>query len=122
MTYHLELGRKAEQFAKTYLLAKFPECKILQENFRCRQGEIDLIFEENVKPGRFELVFVEVRARRLGGVQTGIESVGYGKRLRLTRAARFYLHRHYRGSAGSMRFDVLDWDGFGFQHFKNIRI
>ena len=54
------LGNGYEQKAAEFLRREGYE--ILERNFRCRQGEIDLIAREGVY-----LVFVEVKYRRDGG-------------------------------------------------------
>lgn len=94
--------------------------RVLALNYARRTGEIDLILEEE-RGGRVELVFVEVRARENGALQSGIESVGLAKRLKLVRTARQFLVR-YKGPASAIRFDILDWDGRGWAHLENAII
>ena len=62
--------------------------RILERNWRCRHGEIDLVAEE-----RGVLVFVEVRMRRAFAFGGAGESVTAAKRARLLAAARLYLAR-----------------------------
>lgn len=76
---------------------------LIERNFRCKGGEIDLIMQQ-----RDTLVFVEVRKRadnRHGG---GAASVTAAKQGRLIIAARIYLQR-YRNSP-PCRFDVVAID------------
>jgi putative endonuclease len=76
---------------------------LLERNWRCQLGEIDLIAED-----RGTLVFAEVRMRtgdRFGGAA---ESVTAAKRARLLAAARLYLVRRPEMQC---RFDVLLVDG-----------
>ena len=76
---------------------------LVERNWRCRHGEIDLIAEE-----RGMLVFAEVRMRsgpRFGGAG---ESVTAAKRQRLIAAARLYLTRRPETPC---RFDVFLVDG-----------
>ncbi|MBZ0093478.1 MAG: YraN family protein [Burkholderiales bacterium] len=93
-----ESGAKAEDAAAAYLERQ--GLKILNRNYRCRYGEIDLICRDGST-----LVFVEVRLRtsaRYGGAAASITSKKQG---RLLTAA-----RHYLSSLGSMpecRFDAL---------------
>ena len=61
---------------------------LVERNWRCRLGEIDLIAEE-----RGVLVFAEVRMRRAFGFGGAGESVTAAKRARLVAAARLYLSR-----------------------------
>ena len=76
---------------------------LVERNWRCRHGEIDLIAEE-----RGTVVFAEVRmrsSRRFGGAA---ESVTAAKRSRLLAAARLYLSRRPQSPC---RFDVFLVDG-----------
>lgn len=77
---------------------------LVQRNFRCKGGEIDLIMRE-----RESLVFVEVRKRadtRYGGAAA---SVTARKQARLVLAAQLFLQR-YR-MPPPCRFDVVAIDG-----------
>ena len=79
---------------------------LLERNFNCRYGEIDLVMnEQNV------VVFVEVRYRRgaglRGGYGDGVDSVSAGKRAKLVRAAEVFLASHARFAQRPCRFDVL---------------
>jgi putative endonuclease len=77
--------------------------RILERNWRCRHGEIDLIAED-----RGALVFVEVRMRRAFAFGGAGESLTAAKRARLLAAARLYLARR---ATASCRFDVVLVDG-----------
>jgi len=93
-------GAAAEEAAAQYLSAIGYE--ILERNWRCRSGEIDIIAEEQ---GR--LVFVEVRSRNTRLVQgTPEESVNTRKIQQVRSVAEIYLYmrRHYDGSPS---FDVI---------------
>jgi putative endonuclease len=76
---------------------------LLERNWRCRLGEIDLIAED-----RGVLVFAEVRMRRAFGFGGAGESVTAAKRSRLLAAARLYLSRRPEAQC---RFDVFLVDG-----------
>jgi len=98
-------GRKGESAAAEYLASS--GIKILDRNFRCPLGEIDLV----AKDGK-TIVFVEVRARQLDGLCSPEESISIYKRRRLTRTALWYLKQ--RGLLDSCaRFDVIAirWNG-----------
>jgi len=74
---------------------------ILDRNWRCRDGELDLV----VRRGR-ELVFVEVKARRTSRFGLPAEAVTPAKQQRLRRLAVRYLQdTGTRG--GRLRFDVV---------------
>jgi putative endonuclease len=76
---------------------------LLERNWRCRLGEIDLIAEDGGV-----LVFAEVRMRRGFGFGGAGESVTAAKRSRLMAAARLYLSRREQAEC---RFDVFLVDG-----------
>jgi putative endonuclease len=75
--------------------------RILARNFRCRSGEIDVVAREGEVT-----VFVEVKDRRGRSHGEGHESVTFGKRLRVVRAARLYAASHGLSEA-PIRFDVV---------------
>ncbi len=98
-------GKQGENAAAEYLAGS--GIRILERNFRCPLGEIDLV----AKDGR-TIVFVEVRARQADGLCSPEESITVYKRRRLTRAALWYLKQ--RGLLDShARFDVIAirWNG-----------
>lgn len=74
---------------------------ILERNYRCRQGEIDMIAREDGV-----LVFVEVRTRSGDGFGSPLESVDFFKQRRLRDVARHYL-RERRPVYQDVRFDVV---------------
>ena len=74
--------------------------KILERNYRCRFGEIDLVAQAGAT-----LVFVEVRARRSDAFGGAAASITAAKRRRIVAAARHYLAA--RGSARACRFDAV---------------
>ena len=119
MTERQKLGNWCELQAAELLLSQ--GLRILARNYRWKGGEIDLIGEESRADGRVELVFVEVRARdqvKSGSWTSGLESVTFPKRLRLSRTASRYLAQ-YRGRARYVRCDVISWDGKALHHFRN---
>lgn len=77
-------GSGAERYAESFL--RYHNLVLIQRNYRCRFGEIDLIMRDGTT-----LVFVEVRMRTnaaFGGAAASITSVKQGK---LLRTARHYL-------------------------------
>ena len=79
--------------------------EILQYNYRCRLGEIDLI----AKDGEY-LVFCEVKYRRKGGLSRSLEAVGSKKQITIARCAKWYLMEQ-RLRDVPCRFDVVGIDG-----------
>ena len=94
-------GARAEDLCARLLRAA--GLVLVERNWRCRLGEIDLIAED-----RGVLVFAEVRMRRAFGFGGAGESVTAAKRARLVAAARLYLTRR---AEGRCRFDVFLVDG-----------
>ena len=93
-------GASRKQQAAEYLEEN--GMRILERNFRSRQGEIDLI-------GRHEgyLVFVEVKYRSSSGCGYALEAVGYRKQYRICRAADYYRFLHGMGEDTCVRYDVV---------------
>jgi putative endonuclease len=85
---------------------------LVERNFRCKGGEIDLVMKDHVG-----LVFVEVRKRadmRHGGAAA---SVTRSKQRRLILAAQIFLQRYKMPPA--CRFDVVAIDGGRIDWLKN---
>lgn len=74
---------------------------ILERNYRCPAGEIDLIAREDEV-----LVFVEVRTRTSDGFGSPLETVTFFKQRRLREVAKHYL-RERRPLYRDVRFDVV---------------
>ena len=91
-------GRRAEDLAAAFLQKQ--GLTVLERNYRCRFGEIDLI----VRDGK-TLVFVEVRMRTSNDFGGAIASITAGKRKKLLRTARHYLAGN--AHAPACRFDAL---------------
>ena len=92
-------GDAAEQAALHFL--EHQGLTLVQRNFRCKTGEIDLIMRDGTT-----LVFVEVRFRQSSRFGDGAASVTWRKQQRLIRAAQHYLQRS-RQTDRLCRFDVL---------------
>jgi len=81
------LGQRGEDMAAQRLASLGYE--IVERNYRCRAGEIDLVTRRD---GRW--VFVEVRTRRGGRFGTPEESVTARKRAHMIASAQHYLQAH----------------------------
>jgi putative endonuclease len=92
-------GQAGEQLAAAWL--ERAGLRILCRNYRCVGGEIDLVAED-----RGELVFVEVRTRRVGGMVSPEESVDARKRRRIVHTAEHYL-QSTGGHDRAWRIDVV---------------
>lgn len=102
-------GAAAEALAADFLIAR--GLTIVERNFRCRAGEIDLIARD-----RETLVFVEVRLRRGAAFGGAAASITVAKRQRIARAARFYLGR--LGQEPPCRFDAILLDALEAQRIE----
>lgn len=91
-------GQKAETRAAGYLEAQ--GLKIVERNYRCRYGEIDLIARDGAT-----LVFVEVRARSSAAFGGAAGSITAAKRAKITLTAQHYLASLQR--TPRCRFDAL---------------
>lgn len=76
--------------------------QILEYNFRCRSGEIDIV----ARNGSY-LVFVEVKYRRDTGSGSPLEAVDYKKQRIISRTASYYCLTHGYGETTPCRFDVV---------------
>ena len=98
------LGTQKEQQAAAYLESAGFE--ILERNYRCRTGEIDLIAADGPA-----LVFVEVKYRRSGAYGSPAEAVDGRKQRTICRVADYYRMRHGIPYGQACRFDVVAVQG-----------
>ena len=87
--------------------------RLLQQNFLCKGGEIDLIMQDGAA-----LVFVEVRQRSGGGFGGALASVTPAKQRRLVHAAQFYLLR--LKPLPPCRFDLVAIDAGKLSWLRNV--
>lgn len=85
---------------------------LMERNFRCKGGEIDLIMQDGKA-----LVFVEVRKRADKNHGGAAASVTISKQKRLIIAAQIYLQRYKMPPP--CRFDVIAFDGIEMTWLKN---
>lgn len=80
----VSLGQIGEGLARKYLLSN--KFFIVEKNFRCKTGEIDIVAEKNGK-----IYFIEVKTKV--GVSKGqpYEAINYYKKLHLKQAINYYL-------------------------------
>lgn len=79
-----EFGALAEGSASKLLISK--GFKILERNFRCKLGELDIIAE---KDGA--LFFVEVKAKKGIGFGSPLEAVTFKKQRQIVKVAKYYI-------------------------------
>ena len=94
------LGRYGEELAAQHLVAA--GMQVLDRNWRCREGELDLVAVD--RDGT--IVFVEVKTRSSTAFGEPAEAVGPMKARRLRTLAARWLLEHPRGGS-PLRFDVV---------------
>ena len=95
-----KIGKFGEEVAVRYLIQK--DYKIIERNFRCKQGEIDIIAKDKNK-----LVFVEVKTRSNLNYGTPAESVNRIKLNHILKTANVYLKLKNIKNI-FIRFDVVE--------------
>lgn len=95
-----KIGAQKEQLAADFL--RRHGYRIVDRNYRCRQGEIDLIAKESGY-----LVFVEVKYRSGNRFGAPAEAVDFRKQKRICYAAGHYLMSRNVPSNQPVRFDVV---------------
>ena len=103
---HLESGRDAELRALEMLHAA--GLKLLVRNYRCPQGELDLVLLHGET-----VVAAEVRFRKDASRGSAAETVGPEKRRKLILATQHFLQTHTELRRKPLRFDVVAVTGGG---------
>jgi len=110
-------GRDAEEACRGYLEKQ--GLSLIEKNFHCRQGEIDLIMKQDRS-----IVFIEVRYRKNNNYGGALESITPKKQKKVKAAAETYMQAKSISSA--VRIDVVgmsqdpdDPSGYTFDWIKN---
>ncbi|MGI9206074.1 MAG: YraN family protein [Woeseiaceae bacterium] len=98
-----DVGARFERKAVRFLKSRSLE--LIECNFRCRHGEVDLIMRHNNC-----LVFIEVRYRKRNRFSTASGSIDSRKQHRIINTAAVYLARHPNYASNPVRFDVVAFD------------
>lgn len=85
MYINQEIGKLGEDIAVNYLKQK--GYKILDRNFECRQGELDIIALD-----KKEIVFIEVKTRTSNKYGIPSEAVNKIKQKHMLQTIKFYLY------------------------------
>ncbi len=101
----LSFGRKSEKRAASFL--KKNGYTIIDKNYNCRQGEIDLIATDGDT-----LVFCEVKARSGKAFGTPLEGVTKSKAAKIRKSAEHYMLKNGIKNI-DCRFDVVAIDESG---------
>jgi putative endonuclease len=97
-------GHEGEQAALRLL--ENAGLQLLERNYRCRLGEIDLIMM-HCRAHKKTLVFVEVRYRHSTFFGGAAASVNAAKQKKIIRAAQYFLKTHAQYQPLPARFDVV---------------
>ena len=106
------IGKEKEELAAKFLLSQ--GVKILERNFSCKAGEVDLIGRD-----RGYLVFFEVKYRK--DIRCGYpqEAVSKNKRRKIILVSGYYkMLKHYNDSV-PIRYDVVSFLGDKIRWDKN---
>jgi putative endonuclease len=110
-TAQQDKGQQGEDAALVHLTRQ--GLKLVERNFRCAGGELDLIMRDGDC-----LVFVEVRRRRSKAFGGAAASITPTKQRRLVHAAQTFLLRYPR--LPPCRFDVIAIDAGEIEWLKNV--
>ena len=103
--FRKRLGQEGEELAAGFLRKK--GYKLVERNYRCKTGEVDLIVLD-----RKVVVFVEVKTRSDHSFGSPFEAVEARKQRKMIQAARYFLHEKKLDQRDA-RFDVvgISWQG-----------
>lgn len=95
-----KLGCQVENLVCDYLRRQ--KLKLIDRNYRCRLGEIDLIMQDKTL-----LIFIEVRYRQHCSFGSSLESVNLNKQNKIIKTAEYYLLSKRLSEKIACRFDVV---------------
>ncbi len=103
-------GKNGEEKATNYIKSK--KYKILERNYRCLYGEIDIIaIDKNT------LVIIEVKYRKSTLFGKGYEAVNSAKQRKIIKTAQHYINE--KNIKKPVRFDVISIDNDIISHIEN---
>ena len=112
------IGKFGEQKATDYL--KKQNYTIIDRNFICKQGELDIIAQDDK-----EIVFCEVKTRNNFNFGKPVDAVNKEKKKHILKAAKYYLYKNNLEN-NFIRFDVIEVyirkNGIFINQIKNIFI
>lgn len=94
----IQTGKEGEKIAAAFL--KKNGYRIIEKNYRCVLGEIDIIARE-----KGALVFVEVKTRKSAELGYPEQAVGINKQKKMSQLALWYLQK--KNADTGARFDVV---------------
>ena len=112
MKNNRDLGSRYEEHAAAYLETR--GYRILERNFRCCFGEIDLIARHEKY-----LVFIEVKYRKTEEQGSPLEAVTLKKQRTIFKVAQYYMVSHRIPMEAACRFDVVSILGDTIEVIEN---
>lgn len=109
---HLRIGEESERLAQSFLEKKGLE--LVEKNYRCRYGEIDLIMRNKQC-----LVFIEVRYRKTNLYGNAAQSITPSKIKKITHTAHHFLNEQSSYAHLSKRFDFVGITGEQLEWIEN---
>ena len=108
-SHNRTLGMAGEDLAARELERRGLE--IIDRNWRCREGEVDIV----ARTPAGTIGFVEVKTRATHRCGTPAEQITARKLARMRRVAGAWLGAHREVTGTSIRLDLMgvDWDGIG---------
>ncbi|MEH6443630.1 MAG: YraN family protein [Oceanospirillaceae bacterium] len=103
-----EQGKQAEKLALSWL--KNNKLSLIESNYSCRFGEIDLIMLDDL-----HLVFIEVRLRTNSRFGSAANSVNVKKQQKIITTARHFLMTNQKFCQHICRFDVIAFESSSAQ-------
>lgn len=100
MFYKKTLGQEGEKTAIKYLQRL--GYTIIEQNFRCKSGEIDIIAKEDN-----QIIFIEVKTRTSNRYGEPIEAVNRIKQKHIVLTASYYVFLNHLNES-NIRFDVIE--------------
>lgn len=112
------IGKKGEDIATQYLLEK--GYIIIDRNFNCRQGEIDIIAKD-----KNEIVFIEVKTRTNKSYGKPVDAVTYFKQNHILNSIKYYVYLNKLENE-FIRIDIIEVyqkeRKIKVNHIKNVTI
>ena len=108
-------GKHAENVAVNYLRKQ--KVNIIERNFLCRLGEIDIIGSHNQ-----EIIFFEVRYRSNDSHGSAAQSITKLKQKKIIKTAQYWLTQNKTKQSHAMRFDAILFDQkINYQHLTWLK-
>lgn len=109
-----EIGTEYENIAKQYMREN--NFAILESNYRCRYGEIDIVAKD-LTDGYISFVEVKYRSSNLYGMP--YEAVNLKKQKRIINTSNIYIKEHHMSPYGKYRYDVVSIEKDKIEYIKN---